>query len=188
MMKFCDFYSISDTEELSLYDKFVCSTCKPAWWNDAYGEVPGGVGGWCCKEKPCEVSPRQLGEVTSETIKKFLKANDWALIEVIGRGYYRIRARGDWDERVMKHGCPVVSYYTDDFSGGRCVLLDNDGCALSESERPDGGRLLVPELRNDKTVGCKPFRHISWKPYQDILSKTTDEILMEYSDEEPVAG
>lgn len=180
MSNFCEYYSLSDVEELSLYDPLACSKCTSAVWMQGVGGALGR-GGLCCKEKPCEVSPRQFDSVTVKTVKDFLETNKWALIEVLGRGYYRIRAKGDWDQRVMKNECPVVSYHFDDFQGGRCMLLEDRGCVLPEAERPDGGRLLKPELRSDGMADCKFLRHISWKPYQEILCKAAQELRAEYN-------
>ncbi|MGN1181090.1 MAG: hypothetical protein ACI4SD_07730 [Suilimivivens sp.] len=136
--------------------------------------------GKCCKEKGCSLSPedmlkslqkRNAGNRTANLTGETLYRGVLSML-TDEKGMYAVdyfsSKEGPLFYLRMKHKC-----YT--FIGidaiGECVALTENGCMLSEDERPKGGRFL----ESNEKMQCiqhytREMMWEDWKPYQEILS------------------
>lgn len=127
-------------------------------------------GGECCRHFPCALFPEDLKvkKITEEIIRKKLEDGfcvDTSVQGLFGRVYYFIHPRcvTEWDTR--------------------CYFLSDNGCELSEEDRPSGGRALIPNIN---PCMCRPVKGYSskdaaraWNPYRRILEKLYQEAMRE---------
>lgn len=143
--------------------------------------------GRCCKEKGCSLSPQDMlralhrEEVTfeEEQSEEEMVLFRQILIELLAdeNGLYAIdyfnEKSGPCFYLRMRHKC-----YT--FIGvdaiGECVALTDEGCELTESDRPKGGRYLESKPQGacvqhyTREQMCE-----DWAPYRDVLKSIWEE-------------
>ena len=129
-------------------------------------------GGQCCKRCGCHFSPNDFEEITFDFLKKEIEKGYISLDYVDRNIIYE-----DSDIfilRIRNQGTPIVDL---DCIRTPCILLTENGCKLNYSNRPTGGKLLIP---SDKLEGffqhraCEQRYSINdccsdWKPYQNLL-------------------
>ena len=133
-------------------------------------------GGRYCKRCGCHLSPDDFKDLSfDEMLKEFKKG--YLTIEVIDgdpffhHGFPRI-------VRMRNVDSPVVEERLYARPQSPCVMLGENGCKLEYHNRPAGGRLLVPNKRNNK-LHCKSRYNIEecmheWLYHQKLLAKLAD--------------
>ena len=154
-------------------------------------------GGRCCREKGCSLSPADMAralravgaakvlDTDSGAIGSVCRDQLLSLLTDPGRGLYAIDfmngAQGPVYYLRMRHKC-----YT--FIGvdaiGECTALSEDGCLLSFTERPRGGR----ELESHPDLHC--VQHYEreemlrdWEPYQELLASIWEEYHRQFTED-----
>lgn len=136
--------------------------------------------GKCCRENGCCLSPEDLFRALSKKnqelnfqrlLQRELKEHLLMLLKDED-GLYAIdrnvSPKGPFYYLRMRHKC-----YT--FVGvdamGECVALTDEGCMLSEEDRPKGGRFLKssPNGRCMQMYTAEDM-YKDWEPYQTLLS------------------
>lgn len=139
-------------------------------------------GGACCKRHAGSYAPEDIKEpITAELISELLRggkhAIDWWEGDVLDRGnndrnsfYLRPRHKGEK---------AVVGSW-----GGVCINWTEQGCSLSEEEKPFQCKHLIPDYNFEtKQANCdtddadktsKKQMIIRWLPYQEQLSEAID--------------
>lgn len=142
----------------------------------------------CCEHLPCYISPDDVKDKTLEGLCALIDTGavslDWwegdpnltdeenmkiaegtnFRIDETYKGYF-LRMRGD-NRPIVQPAIGLVE----------CIMLTDDGCALSFCHRPKGGRELIPGENVDEFGGChsdydKQVCAIEWHPYHDVLHK-----------------
>lgn len=143
-------------------------------------------GGKCCKNMGCEVFPEDFKEITREALIDKIKqgfcfdyweGNPTSSSKNAGKIAYYMRARNkDAKDKIV-----------DASWGGECIFLTPTGCSLKESERPSGGRALIPN--KDRNIECikvigydKYDCAIAWLPYNDLI----EDVIYCINDEENI--
>ncbi len=135
------------------YDHDICKMC----------------GGKCCKANGCSFAPGDFKEISFEYLKK-----------IISKGFISIIIIPDVQTgleeetlvlKVRNKGSKVCDLEVN--IPRQCILLEETGCFFEDSDRPYGGRALVPRIPG---IGCKKgysYRQcaIDWKPYQAVLKE-----------------
>lgn len=147
-------------------------------------------GGACCKNLPGEVLPGDLSP-TLDPYEVIVEAHN-----LLESGLYTF----DWYERFIPEGGNIDNafssergYYLrpvtvgmedswrDPSHGGRCTLLHDEGCELTEEDRPSGCRSLIPQepLARKRAGGCHPAEGYTgkrsaaqaWFPFKEYIIK-----------------
>ena len=121
----------------------------------------------CCETMGCHLSPKDLKEgVNFKSLKSLLSSGnyavDWWEGDVMGedrRGQsHYLRARN------VRESAYCGSW------GGVCVLLTDQGCSLSFSERPFGGKAVIPSKSGEcPTIYSKEQSAKDWYQYNDLI-------------------
>lgn len=122
-------------------------------------------GGKCCKFSPCVLMPCDVGEMSVKGIKQMLDTGHYSL-RVIER-------QADFDDEFL------VTLCSRQINDGRvrasllfatCALWTENGCILSDEERPTGARLLIPHM-SYKCPNLLTNKDIwdAWGKCQDVL-------------------
>jgi Fe-S-cluster containining protein len=132
--------------------------------------------GQCCKRMPGIVHPRELAEVTVETLSKMIQD-----------GYQFDHWEGNLTGE--KEHEDIIFYYlrpqtkksvgkvVDASWGGECIFLGEFGCNKSFEERPSQCRALNPtEDKSCYLDGEYSKTEIikSWLPYNDLITSTIE--------------
>lgn len=132
-------------------------------------EVCAKCGGMCCKSSGCSLMPCDVRKMSVKGIKEMLDTGNYSLrvIELI------------FDKKVeyivgMSSRRVNNQRVENNWLDGRCVLLTENGCMLSDEDRPTGALLSIPSA--DPSKECKlivsPFEYTGeWKKYATILNK-----------------
>lgn len=133
--------------------------------------------GRCCKERGCSLSPQDMWQALG--LENGSLPDKEMLVQLLNRpdGRYALDFFSEKDGPCfylrMRHKC-----YT--FIGvdaiGECVALTESGCALTEEERPKGGRFL--ESKPDGACVQHYTREQmceDWAPYREVLKDIWDE-------------
>lgn len=127
----------------------ICSKCK----------------GKCCKISGCGLMPCDVEDMSVDGIRRMLDTGKYSISFLL----------------KMNPPRPMLSMISREVGRGRinpslirtrCSLLDENGCTLSEEERPTQALLLVP----GENLDCHELVTISetiseWSKYQDILAE-----------------
>lgn len=144
------------------YDHDICKAC----------------GGRCCKVSGCNFAPSDFKEISYVYLKK-----------IIHKGFISIVIIPDIQTgleedilalKVRNKGARVCDLEVN--ISRPCILLEETGCCFEDSDRPYGGKALVPNIPG---IGCKmgySYRQCAkdWEPYQEVLRKLYDSF--EYQD------
>ena len=129
--------------------------------------------GRCCKYMGCHFSPTDFNDLSFEGLKKELK-NGYISISCIC-----LNPISSTDYlyflRVRNLGSPIVDVNIGEIHP--CILLGKSGCKLSDSDRPLGGKLLVPtpySVTYPEDILCDNLYSLQdcafdWKPYTNTL-------------------
>lgn len=155
-------YKIIKDKNIHL-DKFLnkekCNKCK----------------GCCCKSCPCGYSPREFINLNDiDYMKNILDLGILCIDELVlpyTAPFLTIRIRGKSDNNI---------FMSNNFKHNECILLSENGCMLSDEERPIEGLLLYPK---DNAFGLNECYSMydyntkinDWEKYQESLK-----ILKEY--------
>lgn len=138
--------------ELNKYNAIDHSICKKC-------------GGICCKNSGCYYSTRDFKEISFENLTMHLLKGYTAIVEIEKElsGYDNslvLKVR-NVNQSIVDIDTPTSS---------QCILLGESGCQLGDSERPYGGRALIPQAKHSCITGYT-FREIvaEWRPYQGLL-------------------
>ena len=114
--------------------------------------------------------PEDFGEPLFDNLRQAFESGKWAVDwwegdptgkDEVGRGYF-VRPKTKY----------CVDKIYDPSWGGECIFLTiEEGCELSENERPAGCRLLEPK-ENGNCIshgGGKRKTAIAWMPYHEII-------------------
>lgn len=132
------------------------------------GDRCGECKGHCCKSLGCSLSPADLlrrldrSTLDYDILLEIIKSNDYAIDRFAGRYGYTYFLR-------MRHKCFTfigVDAY------GECIALGENGCMLSEEDRPKGGRTLEPVAAGPcvQHYGREEMEK-DWRPYRRLLSE-----------------
>ena len=136
--------------------------------------------GQCCKSQSCPVFPTDLEKVDKESI-----------INLIGKGYCFDYWEGNPTDNIKYNG--LIAYFIrpkhknyedrliDATWGGECIFLTDEGCKLLESERPSGGKAVIPKegFPNNCVVingWNKKDCAVSWLEYHNIIKSAIKEL------------
>ncbi len=142
-------------------NKELCSACK----------------GVCCKVTGCFFSPFDFEKLTEEYLTEYIKKSGYISIRYIGKGRSG-QGTGVFVLSVRNHGADIVDIPFQ--NNGGCCLLTENGCPFSDSERPTGGKLLIPVGGIDKTgvahCSCVQSYRLEdlcyeWLPYKKMLQR-----------------
>ncbi len=136
-------------------------------------ELCSQCGGRCCKETGCFFMPEDFERIEYDYLRNEIETKKYISIAAansiygihfpIFKLYLKVR-------NVNSEICNIST-------PGTCMLLTPTGCILSYSDRPSGGKALIPgnpcytKIRADEAIAA-------WRPYEEILKKLWDE----YSD------
>lgn len=96
-------------------------------------------GGKCCINIPCAYFPTDFITFDIATIQKVIEKYNAVICEVEESGVYLLRARGVLDDKKS-----ILSKSSQ--SGNKCIFCAENGCILSENERPGWGLYSKPEI------------------------------------------
>lgn len=128
----------------------------------------------CCQAYLCEISPKDLKEVTRESILKLLDTGfvvldcwdgdlNWLGFHEYSRVWFlRMRAKND---------VRAVSFTY----GGECAaLINGEGCIVDFKHRPLYGR--IGDCKSTVTLSSKQRASEEWREYYDILNEVAEEL------------
>ena len=122
-------------------------------------------GGRCCKNSGCYYSTRDFKEISFEYLTMHLLKGYTSIVgiekELSGYDNSLVLKVRNVNQSIVDIDTPVSS---------QCILLGESGCQLGDSERPYGGRALIPQAKHSCITGYT-FREIvaEWRPYQGLL-------------------
>jgi len=137
--------------------------------------------GQCCKRMPGIVSPKDLSEITGESLTDLFK-----------EGYQFDYWEGNMTHKPEHEG--ITFYYlrpqtkrsvgkiVDGSRGGECVFLTESGCLKAFKERPSQCKALIPMENHGCHVPAayeKEKMIMEWLPYNEIISQTINKIYEE---------
>lgn len=161
-------YIAKKLREHEIETNISCSICKKCQ-------------GQCCKTSGCGLLPCDVEDMSVEGIKKMLDTGKYSISYIV----------------QLEPVIPIASLTSREEGRGRianslirskCSLLKEDGCTLSEEERPTQALLLIPGENMNCTELITPRENIDeWLVHQQILEqvildetgKTLDEIFEE---------
>lgn len=138
--------------------------------------ICASCGGKCCKHAPCVLLPCDIKDMSVNGIK-----------EMLDTGYYSLRVQQYNFDDILITMCTRqidMGRVRDTLLFNTCSLWTENGCPLSDGDRPTGARLLIP----DPSHRCRNLLSDSvlrraWEPYQNVLLKVLfDETQMSPSD------
>ena len=126
--------------------------------------------GICCKKNACACIPEDFEDLSIEGIEKILDGGKYMITafyvhadmpgDIPIRAIPLITAR---EERCPKNGVNITMRHA------KCAMLGEDGCMLSEDERPAQGLLLVPIGEGCRCLLTDPMGE--WKEYWKVLDE-----------------
>lgn len=128
--------------------------------------------GRCCKVSGCSFAPSDFKEISYSYLKKIINKGFISIIIVPD-----IQTGFEEDILALKVRNKGVRVCDLEVNIARpCILWEETGCSFEDSDRPYGGKALVPYLPG---IGCKmgySYRQWAedWKPYQKILEELYD--------------
>jgi hypothetical protein len=143
-----------------------------------FSDVPGpfcATCAQCCKHMPGSMSPYELAQPYTESVRALLASGKWCLDWWEGD----VEPEGDL-ERVYYLRPSVVGRENEHFHagrGGQCTFLGSSGCQLPREQMPTGCRNLVPtQVQGGSCKGNYDKEQVArdWRPLQaELLAATT---------------
>jgi Fe-S-cluster containining protein len=137
--------------------------------------------GKCCKGMPGIVSPKDLSEITVESLSDLFK-----------KGYQfdywegNMTGKPEHEDITLYYLRPQtkksVGKIVDGSWEGECVFLTETGCSKSFEARPAQCRALIPMENHGCHVPAaykKEKMTLEWLPYNEIISQTINKIYEE---------
>lgn len=132
-------------------DRKICSEC----------------GGQCCKSTPCSLMPCDVKDMSVGGIKRMLDSEKYSLRLILSgteeKPHYTIcmSARMQGTNRIRNN----LLY-------SPCALLGENGCTLSDEERPTCALLTIPGPNQNCKMLVSPKEYIdAWDKYAGILEE-----------------
>ena len=152
-------------------DRSICGKCKRC----------------CCKIGACQLMTCDISDMSVEGIRKMLDTNKYSVYLTFGFLFGELVVLPVICAKEIDAGRVKASFFRK-----QCALLGENGCSLSDEERPTLGLLLIPNS-NDKcrTAVNNEETFLDWYPHKSIMDevvfletgKTTEEIFDDAVDE-----
>ena len=124
--------------------------------------------GLCCLRNACSCAVSDFDEITVESIEKIIDSGKYMITAsyTVNEKGFPIKAVPHISAREVnspKNGVNITMIHS------KCAMLTDNGCALTEDDRPSQGLLLIPIGEDCKAFMDTPTEQ--WKPYMHILDQ-----------------
>ena len=144
-------------------------------------------GGACCKVNSCACVPADFEDLSVEGIERALDTGNYMITAVYrnaskeGIPFIPVPFLAAREVGAPENGVNITMVHS------MCALLGDDGCILSEDERPSQGLLLIPK-EEDQCVCYVNAPGELWFPYREVfdevIRKRTGKTAQDFFEEE----